>query len=309
MTGAPVPAGATAVVPVEATDGATDTVADPCDRQTRPAHPPRRRGRHRGHHGAARGPGRHTRGARPGRRAGHRRADGDSAPAGAGDVDRLGAGGPRHAAAARPDLRVQRGDARRRDPRGRRARWSPRRWPATTSTQFRADAGPLRRTGRPDHHHRRCQRRRLRGGQGRARRARSSSSRSPCSPVCRRASGQRRRHPDRHAARQPGQRAGVVRGVHPVPAARGDGAASARPAAADGAADRVADLTARQAAVPPRRARRRERQGHQLRPAGVASPALAGVGELSAGDRRRRRRGAPRVRRCWCGTCRSASDP
>ena len=48
----------------------------------------------------------------------------------------------------------------------------------------------------------------------------------------------------------------------------------------------------RQAAVPPRRAGRRERRGHQLRPARVASPALAGVGELSAGNRRRRRRGA-----------------
>ena len=69
MTGAPVPSGATAVVPVEATDGATDTVAIRAT-ANRPAHPPRRRGRHRGHHRAARGSGRHTGGARPGRRAG-----------------------------------------------------------------------------------------------------------------------------------------------------------------------------------------------------------------------------------------------
>ena len=35
MTGAPLPAGATAVVPVEATDGATDTVDDPRERRSR----------------------------------------------------------------------------------------------------------------------------------------------------------------------------------------------------------------------------------------------------------------------------------
>ena len=33
MTGAPLPSGATAVVPVEVTDGATDTVDDPCHRR------------------------------------------------------------------------------------------------------------------------------------------------------------------------------------------------------------------------------------------------------------------------------------
>ena len=71
MTGAPLPAGATAVIPVEATDGATDVVTIRASASTRPARPTRGRGRHRGHHGAARGPGAHPcrtragRGARP----------------------------------------------------------------------------------------------------------------------------------------------------------------------------------------------------------------------------------------------------
>ena len=42
MTGAPLPTGATAVVPVEATDGGNRHRVDPRKRQTRPAHPPRR---------------------------------------------------------------------------------------------------------------------------------------------------------------------------------------------------------------------------------------------------------------------------
>ena len=42
MTGAPLPSGATAVVPVEATDGATDTVTIRATRQVGTAHPPRR---------------------------------------------------------------------------------------------------------------------------------------------------------------------------------------------------------------------------------------------------------------------------
>ena len=49
--------------------------------------------------------------------------------------------------------------------------------------------------------------------------------------------------------------------------------------------DRGPDLTARQAAVPPRRARRGKGIGHLLWATGEPSPALAGVGQLSAGDR------------------------
>ena len=121
MTGAPVPSGATAVVPVEATDGATDTVAIRATAKDRTAHPPRRRGRHRGHHRAAGRAGRHTRGARSRRGTGSRRADSRSAATGSGDVDRLGAGGARHAAEARSDLRVECVHARRGRPRcGRR---------------------------------------------------------------------------------------------------------------------------------------------------------------------------------------------
>ena len=85
----------------------------------------------------------------------------------------------------------------------------------------------------------------------------SSSSRSRCSPACRRARAGRR-HPDHHAARQSGERPGLVRGVHPTTAARGDGAAASATAAADGRADRGPDVAARQAAVPPRRAGRRQ---------------------------------------------------
>ncbi len=65
---------------------------DPCDRENRPAHPPRRRGRHRRHHRVAGRAGRHAGGARSRRGTGTRRADGRSAAAGAGDVDRLRAG-------------------------------------------------------------------------------------------------------------------------------------------------------------------------------------------------------------------------
>ena len=64
MTGAPLPTGATAVIPVESTNAATDTVEIRASAKTGPAHPPRGRGRHRGHHGAARGTGHHPRSAR-----------------------------------------------------------------------------------------------------------------------------------------------------------------------------------------------------------------------------------------------------
>ena len=84
MTGAPIPAGATAIVPVEATDGGTDVVRITAPSAEGQLHPPRRRGRRRRRHGAAGRAGGHTGGGRPGRGAGSARAAGDSAAARAG---------------------------------------------------------------------------------------------------------------------------------------------------------------------------------------------------------------------------------
>ena len=49
--------------------------------------------------------------------------------------------------------------------------------------------------------------------------------------------------------------------------------------------------------------------GHQLRAARVASSALAGVGQLPAGDRRGRRRAGGGIRLCRYGTCQAGSHP
>ena len=121
MTGAPLPAGATAVVPVEATDARHRHRRDPRGR-ARPGQHVRRAGEDVTagttvlRAGQVVTPG----GAGTGRRARARRADRRSAPAGAGDVDGHRTRRPGHAAAARPDLRVQRRHAGRRGPRGRR---------------------------------------------------------------------------------------------------------------------------------------------------------------------------------------------
>ena len=156
MTGAPLPAGATAVVPVEATDGATDTVSIRASAAA--GQHVRRAGEDvdSGHHGAAGRSAAHPGVAWPGRRAGPGRAESGSAATGPGDVDRFGAGGPSHAPAARPDLRVERGDAGRGRPRRRRR--SGRR---TDDRRRRRDvsrrADPPCRRCRPDHHQRRGQ--------------------------------------------------------------------------------------------------------------------------------------------------------
>ena len=120
MTGAPLPTGATAVVPVEATNAATDTVEI-------------RTGAKSGQH--IRRAGEDVTSGTTVLRAGQVLTPAalglaaalglgaltvDSPAAGAGDVHRLRTRSARHAAAARPDLRVQRGDARRGDPRRRR---------------------------------------------------------------------------------------------------------------------------------------------------------------------------------------------
>ena len=70
MTGAPIPAGATAIVPVEATDGRTDVVSDHRTQRRGTIHPPRRRGRRRRHHGVAGRAGGHAGDDRPSRGAG-----------------------------------------------------------------------------------------------------------------------------------------------------------------------------------------------------------------------------------------------
>ena len=88
MTGAPVPAGATGVVPVEATDGGVEAVA------IREAPQPGKHIRLAGEDVAAgttvlrAGPAGHPGDARPGRRAGDGRAAGAAASAGAGDIHR-----------------------------------------------------------------------------------------------------------------------------------------------------------------------------------------------------------------------------
>ena len=126
MTGAPVPAGATAVVPVEATDGATDTVT--IRSSAKPDQHIRRAGEDvtAGTTVLRAGSGHHPCGTGPGRRARPRRADRDSPAAGSGDVDRDGVRGSGHPATAGPDLRIQRGDACGRHPGcGRRSRGVP----------------------------------------------------------------------------------------------------------------------------------------------------------------------------------------
>ncbi len=167
MTGARLPAGADAVVPVEWTDGGIDRVA---------IYQPGRAGQ--------RGP---VRGRR--RRRGRDAADGRDADA--ADADRGGGVGGReavtvrprprvvvlstgqradragHAAGARPDLGFQQLHARGGGPRGRRA--SPHRRSGRARRPGRRAARPRRAAdpGRPADHHRRGQHgRRARRGQG-----------------------------------------------------------------------------------------------------------------------------------------------
>ena len=114
MTGAPVPAGTTAVVPVEDTDGGVDSVA---------IRKPRQPGAHIRRAGEDVAAG--TTVLREGQvvtpavlglavGAGTGRADGDPPPTGAGDLHRVGARGAGQSAAAGADLRVQLDHAGRR---------------------------------------------------------------------------------------------------------------------------------------------------------------------------------------------------
>jgi molybdopterin molybdotransferase len=114
--------------------------------------------------------------------------------------------------------------------------------------------------------------------------------------------------PHHHASGQPGQRAGVVRGVHPRAAAHRDGAAESGAPAVHSGAVRGSDLATRQASVPPRRPRPRRGHGHQLRSAGVTPSALVGLGQLPAGDRRGRHRADRGVARAGLGPGIAISD-
>ena len=92
-TGAPVPSGATAVVPVEATELADDHVIDPpgtC--RGRREHPTGRRGSGKGLGGVAGGQLHRGRGDRPAGRIGRRSGGGDAASAGERPLDRERAG-------------------------------------------------------------------------------------------------------------------------------------------------------------------------------------------------------------------------
>ena len=131
--------------------------------------------------------------------------------------------------------------------------------PRRAQAAARRDRGPAD-PRRPRRHHRRRQRRRLRRGQGGHVAARHRRVR-PDRHAAGHAAGLRRHrprpHPDLHPARQPGERLRLLRGLraagHP-PAARREDDLPAR------GAGRVADrlhLAGRQAAVRPRRARRR----------------------------------------------------
>ena len=168
MTGAPLPAGADTVVQVEHTDGGTRTgCASP---RARGGHvgPPGGGGRRRGEVvlpagtvlgapqiGVAAAIGRDPARASPADRA---RA-----------VHRLRTGRAGHAAAARPDLRVERADARRRGGGRRGCRGAAALRARTTSRSARRARRAGGRDRRPRAHLGRDERGRLRGRQGRAR--------------------------------------------------------------------------------------------------------------------------------------------
>ncbi len=137
--------------------------------------------------------------------------------------------------------------------------------------------------GGPDHHQRRGQCGRLRGGQGRFRADRRSGRRvRQGGDATRYAAGQRpgRRNTNRHGARKSGERPGVVRGFRPPCAEVGHAAAGPRSPTTVRGAGRRPDRAGRQTPVPPRGVRRGGRHGGKPWTGGFASRALPGVGEL-----------------------------
>ena len=171
--------------------------------------------------------------------------------------------------------------------------------------QFRAVLERIRRAGRPGAHLRRGQRRRLRSGQGRLRRRRRSEfvkvAMQPGMPQGAGTPGRRPQH--RHPAGQPGQRAGVLRGVRPSRAAGRDGPAAPAAATAHGGARRSADLaaaasgssgagcTTRHAAPSPATARR-----PPITCAGWPRPTACSTSARTSPR-------SPRASRLRCGTC------
>ena len=305
MTGAPLPAGATAVVPVEATDGDFSRPGDTVSIHASvvPGQHVRRAGEDVTAGTTVLHAGQLLTPAALGLAAalGIAKPESRSAATRSGDVDGLGAGCARHAAAARPDLRVQRRDAGRRGPRrGRRGRdvVDDRR---TTSTPSARSCRPCPRR-RPHHHHRRRQRGRVRGGQGLARRGgRVRQGRHAAGHAAGRGNRLRARRSSRcpatRSARWCRSRCSSARRCVPRWGCR-------IPTGPALTVTLLEDLTSPrgQAAVPPRRAGCRPVDGHQLRPTRLASPALAGVGELPAGDRRGRRRAGGRFTRAGMGS-------
>ena len=228
MTGAPVPAGADAVVPYEWTDRGVAAGAHRARPDVAPARAPRGRGRRRSatcwsSDGTVLGPA-------PPRPAGRGRARHRAlAPATArgGHLHRLRAARAGHGARPRLDLRRQLLPARRRRAPGRGDRLPGRhraRRAARVPRRAARPAGPRRPRG----HQRRGQRGRLRRGQGGARAARHGLVRRG-RDAARQAAGLRRRRrgpdPDLHAAGQPGLVLRLLRGVRAARDAPDDGPA------------------------------------------------------------------------------------
>ena len=226
-----------------------------------------------------------------GRRTRARRTDGAAAPAGAGDVDRLGAGVGRHRTAS--PARSTSPTPSCWPPRCAKpaARWWPPRRRATTSTQFRTvlegyagQADLIITTGGVSAGAYEVVKDAFGGSEV------SSSSRWRCSPACRRA---------RAAWAAPrSSRCRATRSARWCPSRCSSGPPCARRWACRTRSGRGATPCSPKALTSPTGKRQFRRgvlrpgrgHGHHLRAAGLASSAVAGLGELPAGDRRGRHR-------------------
>ncbi len=167
-------------------------------------------------------------------------------------------------------------------------------------------ADRARRRRRPDHHHRRRQRGRLRGGQGLPRRrGRVRQGRDAAGHAAGLGPGRRRRRSSRCPATPSApwcrSRCSSARRCAPR------WACPPRPPPAS-PATLPEDLTSPRGKRQFRRGvlgHENGQAGHQLRPARVASPALAGVGELPARDSARTSTELAAGSPCGCGICSS----